>query len=98
VTDQEPSNAMSFTKEKAIAVLWDIAGHAPEATKGNLRDQIKACKLMYEMGYHPALQRLSELASIDPARTKGNRRGQESAAKLLKRSVSSIKVDKSGIQ
>jgi hypothetical protein len=100
VIDQEPpSKAISFTKEDAIAILWKIAATAPESTRGNLRDQIRACKLMYRLGYEPALNRLSELADIDAARTKGHRRGQESAERLLKRSVSSIKVDKNqGIQ
>jgi hypothetical protein len=101
VTDQEQRARapITFTKEDAIATLWKIAAHEPETTKGNLRDQIRACKLMYELGCQSALQRLRELANIDAARTKGHRRGQESAARLLKRSVSSIKVDKNqGIQ
>ena len=90
----------TFTKEDAIAILWKLAATAPEATKGNIRDQVRACKMMYcTLGYEPALQRLSELANIDAARTKGHRRGQESAEKLLKRLVSSIKVNKNqGIQ
>jgi hypothetical protein len=100
VTDQEqrPREPISFTKEDAIATLRKLAAREPESTKGNLRGQIRACKLMYRLGYEPALKRLSELANIDAARTKGHRRDQESAAKLLKRSVSSIKVDKNGIQ
>lgn len=100
MTDQEPpSKAISFTKEDAIAILWKIAATAPESTKGNLRGQIRACKLMYRLGHQPALKRLSELADIDAARTKGRRRDQESAARLLKTSISSIKVDKNqGIQ
>jgi hypothetical protein len=89
---------VTFTKEDAIARLWKIAATEPESAKGNLRDQIRACKLMYRLGYEPALKRLSELADIDAARTRGHRRDQESAERLLKRSVSSIKVDKSGIQ
>jgi hypothetical protein len=100
VTDpeQRAREPIRFTKEDAIALFWEIAVASPEDTKGSLRVQIAACKEMYLLGYEPALKRLSELASIDPARTKGNRRGQESAERLLKRSVSSIKVDKSGIQ
>jgi hypothetical protein len=100
VTDQEqrPREPITFTKEDAIATLWKIAALAPEKTRGRLRDQIAACKLMYRLGYEPALKRLSELANIEAARTKGHRRGQESAASLLKRSVSSIKVDKNVIQ
>jgi hypothetical protein len=84
----------TFTKDDAIALLWKIAATAPEGTKGILRDQIRACRLMYRLGYEPALKRLSELANIDAARTKGLQRDQESAAKLLKRLVYSIKVDK----
>jgi hypothetical protein len=100
VVNQKPPTTEpgAITKGKAIAVLWEIAGHGPEGTKGNLSGQIRACRLLLKLGYEPALKRLSELASIDPARTKGNRRGQESAAKLLKRLVLSMKVDKSGIQ
>ena len=71
MTDQEPpSKAISFTKEDAIARLWEIAATAPEGTKGNLRGQIRACKLMYRLGYEPALKRLGELSEIDAARTK----------------------------
>jgi hypothetical protein len=89
----------TFTKEKAIAILWEIAAKPPEDTRGSLTAQIRACKMMHvTLGYEPALGRLSELANIDPARTKGHGRAQEAAAKLLKRLVSSIKVDKSGIQ
>jgi hypothetical protein len=98
---QEPRSMepITFTKEDAIALYWEIAALTPEETRGGLRNQIHACRNMYrDLGHEPALKRLSELASIDPARTKGHRRGQESAAKLLKRFVSSVKVDKSGIQ
>jgi hypothetical protein len=92
--------SINFTKEDAIAILWEIAANAPEAKKGNIRGQVRACKMMYcTLGYEPALQRLSELANIDAARTKGHRRGQESAERLLKRLVTSIKVNKNqGIQ
>jgi hypothetical protein len=84
-----------WTREMAIARLWEIAAKRPEDTRGTLTAQIRACKMLYgDLGYQPALGRLSELANIDPARTKGNRRGQESVAKLLKRLVSSIKVGK----
>jgi hypothetical protein len=90
---------ITFTKEDAIARYLEIAVAPPEDTKGSLRVQIRACKEMYLLGYEPALKRLSELANIDAARTKGHRRDQESAERLLKRSVSSIKVDKNqGIQ
>lgn len=87
-----------FTKADAIARCWQLAATPPEETKGSLRGQIAACKLMYEMGHKPALSKLSELANIDPARTKGNRKGQESAAKLLERLASSIEVENRAIQ
>jgi hypothetical protein len=94
-TTEEPT----WSLEKAIRALLSIAEKSPEVTHGSVRYQIQACKMMYELGYEPALGRLSEIANTDPARTKGNRRGQESATKLLKRLASSIKVDKNqGIQ
>jgi hypothetical protein len=90
---------MNFTKEEAIAILWGFAARSPEETRGGLQVQIRACRSLYrDFGYEPALKRLSELAEIDPARTKGRRRDQEAAEKLLKRLVSSIKPDKSGVQ
>ena len=99
---QEQANEMEpipVTKEKLIARLWEIAATPPEATRGSLKGQIRACRMMYsEFGYKPALQKLDEIAHIDPARTKGLTRDQEAAAKMLKRLVSSIKVDKSGVQ
>lgn len=101
MVEQEPRlrESINFTKEDAIALYWEIAALTPEETRGGLRNQIHACRNMYrDLGHEPALKRLSELSSIDAARTKGSRRGQEAAAKLLKRLVSSIKVDKSGIQ
>jgi hypothetical protein len=102
VTDQEQRRRepITFTKENAIAGYLEIAMKPPEDTKGSLRDQIHACRSMYEkFGYQSALQRLSEIANIDAARTNGRRRDQESAAKLLKNYVSSVKVGKNqGIQ
>ena len=92
----EPS---SVTKKQLIARLWELAAIPPEKTRGNLKGQISACNTAYcTFGYEPALGRLSELASIDAARTRGLRRDQESAAKLLRRLLSSLKPDKSGIQ
>ena len=46
MTEQEPpSKAISFTKEDAIATLWEIAAtDAGGDARGNLRDQIRACK------------------------------------------------------
>jgi hypothetical protein len=101
VLDQEPRSMdpTTFAKEKLIALYWDIAATPPEETRGSIRDQIQACRNMYlDLGYEPALKMLSELAKIDPSRTRGHRRRQESAEKLLKRLVSSIKVDKNGVQ
>ena len=90
----------TLTKDWIIARLYEIAAAPPETTRGNLTDQIKACRTAYcQFGYEPALGRLREIADIDAARTKGQRRHQESAEKLLKRLLSSIKVDKTqGIQ
>lgn len=88
---------ITVTKADVIARCWDMAATSPEETKGSLRGQIAACKLMYELGHEGALGRLRELAKIDPARTKGNRSGQEAAAKLLRSLFSSINVDKSAI-
>jgi hypothetical protein len=86
-------------KEWQIARLWEIAATTPEDSRGNLRGQIRACKMMYsDFEYQPALQRLGEIVKIDPARTKGHRRDQEAAAKMLKGFVYSIKPDKSGVQ
>jgi len=88
-----------WSREKAIARLWEIAATPPEKTRATSTGQIRACKMMYALGYEPALGRLSEIANIDPARTKGNRRAQQATQKLLNRLVSSIKVDKTqGIQ
>jgi hypothetical protein len=90
---------VTWTKEQAIAAYWGIAVKAPEDMRGSLRAQIHACRSLYgNFGYEPALKRLSEIAEIDAARTKGRLRDQEAAAKLLKRLVSSIKSDKSGLQ
>jgi hypothetical protein len=96
--DDRFADPATFTKEKAIARLWELAAMPPERTRGSIRGQIEACKLLYELGHEPALAMLSELANIDPCRTKGHRRGQEAAEKVLKRLISSIKVDKSAIQ
>jgi hypothetical protein len=90
---------VAFTKEQAIAGYWEIATKTPEETGGSLGNQIHACRSLYgNFGYGPALKRLSEIAEIDAAGTKGRLRDQEAAAKLLKRLVSSIKSDKSGLQ
>lgn len=90
-----PTEPTIFTKDEAIALLWAIAANSPECTRGELTVQIRACQMMYcTLGYKPALQRLSEIATIDAVRTKGHRRAQEMATELLKFHVSSIKVDK----
>jgi hypothetical protein len=90
--------AANFTLGKAIEWYWEFAQTPPEKTRGSLTCQIEACRQMYKLGHQPALAMLSALAKIDVSRTKGRRRGQEAAEKLLKRLVSSIKVDKSGVQ
>ena len=87
MVDEEPrAREPSLSRKKMLSPLyWDIAATTPEETRGSIRDQIRACRNMYrDLGYEPALKRLSELANIDAARTKGHRRGQEAAAKLLK--------------
>jgi len=90
---------VAFTKEQVIAGYWEIAMITPEDSNGDLRAQIRACRNLYRnYGYEPALKRLSEIANMDPARTKGRRRDQDAVAKLLKRFLSSIKPDKSGVQ
>src|ERR1700749_11001 len=86
--------AITFTRANAIALYWEIATKEPEATRGNLSAQVKACRELCKFGYEPALRRLNELAMIDPARTKGNRRGQDAATELLKRLLSSTTLAK----
>jgi hypothetical protein len=100
VLDQDDrfTDPATFTKGKAIAWYWEFAQTPPEKTRGSLTSQIEACRQMYKHGHQPALAMLRELANIDPSRTKGHQRGQQAAEKLLKRLVSSIKVDKNGVQ
>jgi hypothetical protein len=65
----------------------------PEETRGNLRDQIHACKMKYSLGYQPALQRLGELSEIDAAQTKSHRSGPGIGGKVAE---TPRFVDKSG--
>jgi hypothetical protein len=79
--------------------LWELASVPPERSRGRLHDQINVCKMLYRrFGYQRALKRLSEIAAIDASRTNGRTRDQEAAAKLLKKYLSAIKPDKSGVQ
>ena len=88
----------TLAKEKLIALYWAIAAATPEETRGSIKGQIRACRNMYlDLGYAPALKRLSELANIDAARTRGHRRVREAAENLLKRLLCSIKVDKNAV-
>jgi hypothetical protein len=82
-----------------VAKLCEFAAIPPEQTKGTLRAQIRACRILYtKMSYQPALQMLGQLSGIDVSRTNGHTRGQETAAKLQKKLLNAIKVDKSGVQ
>lgn len=78
--------------------MWELACTPPEATKGTLEGQIDACKSLHEMGYAPAIQRLSEIANVDTSRTGGRQTDQKAAARFLKGIVGSMKPDTSGIQ
>jgi hypothetical protein len=83
----------AFSKEEFVAVLMRLAWTPPEETRGSLREQIKACKLMASFGYEPAFKRLNEIATTDPAMTNGRRQDQDAAAKLLKTLLTAIDVD-----
>jgi hypothetical protein len=87
----------AFSKEEFIATLMRLAWTPPEQTRGSLREQIKACKLMASFGYEPAFKRLNEIATTDPAMTNGRRRDQEAAAKLLKALLTAVDVDHTAI-
>jgi hypothetical protein len=97
-----PKPGLPSPEEMPIAIvskLWELASAPPERTSGRLQDQINACRMLYsQFGYQRALKRLSEIASMDASRTKGRTRDQEAAAKLLKKYLSAIKPDKSGVQ
>ncbi|MGB8537005.1 MAG: hypothetical protein WCD57_11360 [Acidobacteriaceae bacterium] len=97
-TPKPDFNNPKEVRKALVAKMWELASIPPERSRGMLRDQIAACKLMLKIGYQPALQRLSEIASMDASRTKGRRRDQEAAEKLLKSSLIRIKPDTSGVQ
>jgi hypothetical protein len=88
----------TITTEQILARMWQLASTPPEKTKGTLEGQIDACKTLHEMGYAPAIQRLSEIANMDISRTGGRQTDQKAAERLLKELVVSIKADTSGIQ
>ena len=88
----------TITKEQIVARMWQLASTPPEETKGTLEGQIDACESLHEMGYAPAIPRLSEIANMDTARTGGRQTDQKAAARVLKKLVGSMKPDTSGIQ
>lgn len=99
--DGEGVSAMkpfTISKEQIVARMWELASMSPEETKGTLDGQIEACKSLHEMGYAPAIPRLSEIANVDTSRTGGRQTDQKAAARFLKEIVGSMKPDTSGIQ
>ena len=88
----------TITREQIVARMWQLASMPPEETNGTLEGQIEACKSLHEMGYAPAIPRLSEIANVDAARTGGRQTDQKAAAKFLRELVGSMKPDTSGIQ
>jgi hypothetical protein len=97
-TPEPDFNNPEEVRRALLAKMRELASIPPERTRGTLRDQIAACKLMLSIGYQPALLRISEIANIHASRTNGHRRDQESAARLLKTYLDGIKPDKSGVQ
>ena len=88
----------TITKEQIVARMWELASMPPEETKGTLKGQIDACESLHEMGYAPAIPRLSEIANVDTSRTGGRQTDQKAAEKILRKVVVSRKPDTSGIQ
>jgi hypothetical protein len=89
---------LTITKEQIIARMWQLASMPPEETKGTLEGQIDACESLHELGYAPAIPRLSEIANVDTSRTGGRQTDQKAAATFLRKLVGSMKPDTSGIQ
>jgi hypothetical protein len=87
----------TITREHVIARMWQLASTPPEETKGTLEGQIDACESLHEMGYAPAILRLSEIANVDTSRTGGRETDQKAAARFLRKLVASMKPDTSGI-
>jgi hypothetical protein len=89
---------VASNRERVIARLWELASLPPEATAGTLDGQIDGCKLLHEMGYARAIQRLSEIAGTDKSRTGGLEIDQKAAERLLEEIVGSMEPDNSRIQ
>jgi hypothetical protein len=88
----------TITKEQIVARMWELASLPPEETKGTLKSQIDACESLREMGYAPAIPRLSEIANEETYRTSGRQTDQKAAEKILRKVIVSMKPDTSGIQ
>ena len=88
----------TITKEQIVARMWELASLPPEETKGTLKGQISACESLHEMGYAPAIPRLSEIANEKTSRTGGRQTDQKAAEKILRKIVVSMKPGTSGIQ
>jgi hypothetical protein len=88
----------TITKEQIVARMWELASLPPEETKGTLKGQISACESLHEMGYAPAIPRLSEIANEETSRPGGRQTDQKAAEKILRKVVVSMKPDTSGIQ
>jgi hypothetical protein len=88
----------TITTEQILTRMWQLASTPPEKTEGTLDGQIEACKTLHEMGYAPAIHRLSEIADMDISRTRGRQTDQATAERLLKELVDSITPDTTGIQ
>jgi hypothetical protein len=100
VIDREGFSMKPFTitREQIVARMWELASVAPEKTRGTLGGQIEACQSLHEMGYTPAISKLSEIANVDTSRTRGRQTDQKAAEKFLKKIVVSMKPDTSAIQ
>ena len=88
----------TITRKRVLARLWELATLPPEKTNGTLEGQIDACKLLNQMGYTPAISRLSEISETATSRTGGRDTDQKAAAWLLKEIVDSMEPNNSGIQ
>jgi hypothetical protein len=88
----------TISKEQIVARMWELASMPPEETKGTLKGQIDACESLHEMGYAPAILRLSEIANEETSRTRGRETDQKAAEKILRKVVVSMRPDTSGIQ
>jgi hypothetical protein len=86
------------TRERIILRIWQLASTPPEKTRGRLKSQIDACKMLHEYGYPPAIQMLNDIANMDTSRTGGRETDQKAAARLLKKIVGSITPDSGRMQ